>query len=160
MTEPAIRAVQLARSFGRTRVLDRLDLEVDAGAIYGLLGPNGAGKTTAVKILATLLRPDAGHAFVLGNDVVRQAAQVRSLIGLAGQYAAVDDLISARENLYLIGRLLGQQRRAARVRATELLEAFGLGDAAGVTVKEYSGGMRRRLDLAISLVGLRGAVPG
>jgi oleandomycin transport system ATP-binding protein len=153
MTEPALRADQLAKSFGRTRVLDRLDLEVDAGTIYGLLGPNGAGKTTAVKILATLLRPDAGHAFVLGNDVVRRATQVRSLIGLTGQYAAVDDLISARENLYLIGRLVGQRRTAARARATELLEAFGLGDAAGVTVKEYSGGMRRRLDLAISLVG-------
>ena len=153
MTEPALRAVQVAKSFGRTRVLDRLDLEVDAGTIYGLLGPNGAGKTTAVKILATLLRPDAGHAFVLGNDVVRRAAHVRSLIGLTGQYAAVDDLISAQENLYLIGRLLGQRRRAARARATELLDAFGLADAAGVTVKEYSGGMRRRLDLALSLVG-------
>ena len=152
-TDYAIRTEQLGKAFGAKRVLDGLDLEVPAGAIFGLLGPNGAGKTTAVRILATLLRPDSGRAFVLGHDVVRQAQQVRAAIGLTGQYAAVDDLISARENLYMIGRLLGQRPRAARGRAGELLAAFGLADAAGVKVKDYSGGMRRRLDLAASLVG-------
>jgi oleandomycin transport system ATP-binding protein len=153
MGEPAIRTEGLGKSFGARRVLDGLDLEVPAGAIFGLLGPNGAGKTTAIKILATLLRPDAGRAYVLGREVVSQAQQVRQLIGLTGQYAAVDDLISARENLYMIGRLLGMRPRSARARGSELLETFGLADAAGVKVKDYSGGMRRRLDLAASLVG-------
>jgi oleandomycin transport system ATP-binding protein len=151
--EPAIRADRLDKSFGRTRVLDQLTLEVPTGAIYGLLGPNGAGKTTLVRILTTLLAPDAGQAFVLGRDVVAQPQRVREVIGLTGQYAAVDDLISARENLYLIGRLLGLRPRSARARAAELLAAFGLADVAGTTVKNYSGGMRRRLDLAASLVG-------
>ena len=151
--EPAIRADRLDKSFGRTRVLEQLTLEVPAGAIYGLLGPNGAGKTTLVRILTTLLAPDAGRAFVLGRDVVAQPQCVREVIGLTGQYAAVDDLISARENLYLIGRLLGLRPRAARARGAELLTAFGLADVAGTTVKNYSGGMRRRLDLAASLVG-------
>jgi daunorubicin resistance ABC transporter ATP-binding subunit len=151
--EPAIRADRLDKSFGRTRVLDQLTLEVSTGAIYGLLGPNGAGKTTLVRILTTLLAPDAGRAFVLGRDVVAQPQRVREVIGLTGQYAAVDDLISARENLYLIGRLLGLRPRAARARAAELLAAFGLADVAGTTVKNYSGGMRRRLDLAASLAG-------
>jgi daunorubicin resistance ABC transporter ATP-binding subunit len=151
--EPAIRADQLDKSFGRTRVLDQLTLEVPTGAIYGLLGPNGAGKTTLVRILTTLLAPDAGRAFVLGRDVVAQPQRVREVIGLTGQYAAVDDLISARENLYLIGRLLGLRPRAARARGAELLAAFGLADVTGTTVKNYSGGMRRRLDLAVSLVG-------
>jgi oleandomycin transport system ATP-binding protein len=151
--EPAIRTDRLAKSFGRTRVLDQLTLEVPTGAIYGLLGPNGAGKTTLVRILTTLLAPDAGRAFVLGRDVVAQPQRVREVIGLTGQYAAVDDLISARENLYLIGRLLGLRPRAARARGAELLAAFGLSDVAGTTVKNYSGGMRRRLDLAASLVG-------
>ncbi len=151
--EPAIRADRLAKSFGRTRVLDHITLEVPAGVIYGLLGPNGAGKTTLVRILTTLLAPDAGRAFVLGRDVVAQPQRVREVIGLTGQYAAVDDLISARENLYLIGRLLGLRPRAARARAADLLAAFGLSDVAGTTVKNYSGGMRRRLDLAASLVG-------
>jgi len=151
--ELAIRADRLAKSFGRTQVLDQLTLEVPTGAIYGLLGPNGAGKTTLVRILTTLLAPDAGRAFVLGRDVVAQPQRVREVIGLTGQYAAVDDLISARENLYLIGRLVGLRPRAARARAAELLAAFGLADVAGTTVKNYSGGMRRRLDLAASLVG-------
>ncbi len=152
-TEFAIRTDLLGKSFGRTRVLDQLTLEVPTGAIYGLLGPNGAGKTTLVRILATLLTPDAGRAFVLGRDVVAQPQRVREVIGLTGQYAAVDDLISARENLYLIGRLLGLRPRAARARGAQLLAAFGLSEMAGTTVKSYSGGMRRRLDLAASLVG-------
>jgi oleandomycin transport system ATP-binding protein len=149
----AIRTEQLGKSFGAKRVLHGLDLKVPAGTIFGLLGPNGAGKTTAVRILATLLRPDTGRAWVAGHDIVKQPAQVRAAIGLTGQYAAVDDLISATENLYLIGRLLGLRPRTARARAAELLTAFGLGDAARTRVKDYSGGMRRRLDLAASLVG-------
>ncbi len=153
LTEPAIRADQVGKRFGRTRVLDRLELEVPTGVIYGLLGPNGAGKTTLVRILTTLLSPDSGRAFVLGRDVVAQPQRVREVIGLTGQYAAVDDLISARENLYLIGRLLSLRPRAARVRAAELLDAFGLSEVAGTRVRDYSGGMRRRLDLAASLVG-------
>jgi oleandomycin transport system ATP-binding protein len=153
MTEPAIRTEQLGKSFGSKRVLDGLDLQVPAGAIFGLLGPNGAGKTTAVRILTTLLAPDSGRAFVLGRDVVAQPQRVRSVIGLTGQYAAVDDLISARENLYLIGRLLGLRPRAARTRGTDLLAAFGLAESAGTKVKDFSGGMRRRLDLAASLIG-------
>jgi oleandomycin transport system ATP-binding protein len=153
MDRPAIRTEHLGKSFGAKRVLDRLDLEVPTGAIFGLLGPNGAGKTTAIRILSTLLRPDAGQCFVLGWDVVRQPQLVRKVIGLTGQYAAVDDLISARENLYMIGRLLGLRPRAARARAAQLLDAFWLADAAGIKVKDYSGGMRRRLDLAASLVG-------
>jgi oleandomycin transport system ATP-binding protein len=153
MGELAVRTEQLGKSFGAKRVLDGLDLRVPAGAIFGLLGPNGAGKTTAVRILTTLLAPDSGRAFVLGRDVVKQPQRVRSLIGLTGQYAAVDDLISARENLYLIGRLLGMRPRVARARGAELLAAFDLSEVAGTKVKDYSGGMRRRLDLAASLVG-------
>jgi oleandomycin transport system ATP-binding protein len=153
MAGPAIRTEGLTKSFGAKRVLSGLDLEVPAGAIFGLLGPNGAGKTTAVRILATLLRPDSGRAYVLGRDVIGQAQRVREVIGLTGQYAAVDDLISARENLYMIGRLLGLRPRAARARSARLLDAFGLADAAASKVKDYSGGMRRRLDLAASLVG-------
>jgi oleandomycin transport system ATP-binding protein len=153
MIEPAIRAERLGKSFGVKRVLDELDLEVPAGTIYGLLGPNGAGKTTLVRILATLLAPDAGRALVLGRDVVAQPQRVREVIGLTGQFAAVDDLISARENLYLIGRLLGLRPQAARARGSELLAAFDLSDAAGTKVRDFSGGMRRRLDLAASLVG-------
>lgn len=153
MDDLAIRTEGLGKSFGSKRVLDGLDLQVPTGMIFGLLGPNGAGKTTAVRILATLTRPDSGRAYVLGHDVVARAAQVRAAIGLTGQYAAVDDLISATENLYLIGRLLGLRPRRARARAGELLTAFGLADVAGTKVKNYSGGMRRRLDLAASLVG-------
>ncbi len=153
MTEPAIVAEGLGRSFGKVRALDQVDLEVDEGSVLGLLGPNGAGKTTAIRILATLLRPDAGRARVGGYDVVRQPGQVRRLIGLTGQYAAVDELLSGQENLYMLGRLLGLPRKDARARASGLLESFELTDAAGKTVKTYSGGMRRRLDLAASLVG-------
>jgi len=153
MTEPAIVAEGLGRSFGKVRALDEVDLEVDEGSVLGLLGPNGAGKTTAIRILATLLRPDTGRARVGGYDVVRQPGQVRRLIGLTGQYAAVDELLSGQENLYMLGRLLGLPRKDARARARGLLESFELTDAAGKTMKTYSGGMRRRLDLAASLVG-------
>jgi oleandomycin transport system ATP-binding protein len=123
------------------------------GTVFSLLGPNGAGKTTAIRILSTLLVPDAGRATVGGYDVVRQPKAVRRLIGLTGQYAAVDELLSGRENLYMIGRLLGMSGSAARARANELLGAFDLADASGKLARDYSGGMRRRLDLAASLVG-------
>jgi oleandomycin transport system ATP-binding protein len=121
--------------------------------VFGLLGPNGAGKTTAIRVLSTLLKPDAGRASVGGYDVVRNPSEVRRMIGLTGQYAAVDELLSGKENLYMIGRLLGFPATDARARGTELLESFDLADAAGKAVKTYSGGMRRRLDLAASLVG-------
>jgi oleandomycin transport system ATP-binding protein len=153
MNQPAIEVAALTKSFGRARVLDGIGFTAAEGTVLGLLGPNGAGKTTAVRILCTLLRPDSGRAAVLGHDVVREPQQVRSLIGLTGQYAAVDDMLSARENLYMIGRLLGLHRRDARRRAAALLAEFGLAEDAGRTVKTYSGGMRRRLDLAASLVG-------
>src|SRR5690348_2956154 len=153
MTRAAIWVDGLTKSFGSSRVLDGVGFEAAEGTVLGLLGPNGAGKTTAVRILCTLLRPDAGRAEVLGRDVVAEPQRVRSVIGLTGQYAAVDDVLSARENLYMIGRLLGVGRRAARRRAGELLAAFGLEQDAARAVKTYSGGMRRRLDLAASLVG-------
>ncbi|MGH3912915.1 MAG: ATP-binding cassette domain-containing protein [Pseudonocardiaceae bacterium] len=149
----AIWAEGLVKRFGTTTALDGVDLAVRTGTVLGLLGPNGAGKTTAVRILATLLRPDAGHATVGGYDVVRNAHQVRQLIGLTGQYAAVDEALTGTENLQLIGRLLGMGRRDTRQRARELITRFGLVDAAGRAAKTYSGGMRRRLDLAASLVG-------
>jgi len=142
----------LAKRFGETTALAGVDLAVRTGTVLGLLGPNGAGKTTAVRILTTLLRPDDGHALVCGYDVVRQAHQVRQLIGLTGQYASVDEMLTGAENLLLIGRLLGRPRAHARRRARELLAQFGLSDAANRAVKTYSGGMRRRLDLAASLV--------
>ena len=148
-----IQAEGLAKSFGTTRALDGVNLEVEAGTVLGLLGPNGAGKTTAVRILATLLAPTSGHAQVGGYDVVRQPHQVRRLIGLAGQYAAVDEYLSGTENLYMLGRLLDLGRAPARRRAAELLAHFDLADAGGRLVRTYSGGMRRRLDLAASLVG-------
>lgn len=135
------------------RALDGLDLTVAEGTVLGLLGPNGAGKTTTVRILATLLKPDAGHATVAGFDVVRQAMQLRSVIGLSGQYAAVDENLTGRENLVMFGRLYQLQKDAARRRADELLEQFTLADAADRVVKTYSGGMRRRLDLASALTG-------
>jgi oleandomycin transport system ATP-binding protein len=153
MTTSAIEAEGLVRTFGKVRALDGIDMVAREGTIFGLLGPNGAGKTTAIRVLSTLLRPDSGRAMVGGYDVVRQPKEVRRLIGLTGQYAAVDELLSGHENLYMIGRLLGLGRSESRGRATELLEAFDLADAATKYVKAYSGGMRRRLDLAASLVG-------
>jgi ABC-2 type transport system ATP-binding protein len=135
------------------RALDGLDLTVGEGTVLGLLGPNGAGKTTTVRILATLLRPDAGRATVAGLDVVRQAQQIRRLIGLSGQYAAVDENLTGRENLWLFGRLYQLPSAEARRRANDLLEQFDLADAAERVVKTYSGGMRRRLDLASALMG-------
>jgi ABC-2 type transport system ATP-binding protein len=143
----------VAKSFGDTRALAGVDLDIPEGSIQGLLGPNGAGKTTLVRILATLLKPDAGIALVDGHDVVRDAQKVRELIGLAGQFAAVDDQLTGRENLEVVGLLYGLHRRDARVRATEALERLGLADAADRLVRTYSGGMRRRLDLGASLVG-------
>ncbi|MEU0469050.1 MULTISPECIES: ATP-binding cassette domain-containing protein [Amycolatopsis] len=149
----AIQAEGLVKRFGGTTALNGVDLEVPTGKVVGVLGPNGAGKTTTVRILATLLRPDAGRATVGGYDVVRDAVRVRGLIGLTGQYASVDEDLSGTENLVLLGRLLGLSRAGARARAAELLEQFELSDAAGRAAKTYSGGMRRRLDLAASLVG-------
>jgi ABC-2 type transport system ATP-binding protein len=148
----AIEAIGLVKSFGATRAVDGVDLAVRRGSVYGVLGPNGAGKTTTIRILATLLRPDAGSASVLGHDIVREGDAVRGLVSLTGQLASVDEDLSGTENLILLGRLLGLSRTAAKSRAAELLEAFGLVDAAGRLVKHYSGGMRRRLDLAASIV--------
>jgi oleandomycin transport system ATP-binding protein len=153
MTTSAIEAEGLVRTFGEVRALDGIDMVAREGTVFGLLGPNGAGKTTAIRVLSTLLRPDAGRAVVGGYDVVREPAKVRSLIGLTGQFAAVDELLSGQENLYMIGRLLGMPGSAASARAKELLASFDLTDAASKYVKAYSGGMRRRLDLAASLVG-------
>ncbi len=148
----AIEATGLVKSFGKVRAVDGIDLAVRRGSVYGVLGPNGAGKTTTVRMLATLLRPDAGSARVLGHDIVSEADAVRALISLTGQLASVDEDLTGRENLILLGRLLGLQRAAAKSRAGELLEAFGLAEAAGRLVKHYSGGMRRRLDVAASIV--------
>jgi ABC-2 type transport system ATP-binding protein len=148
----AIEASDLVKSFGSTRAVDGVNLSVRTGAVYGMLGPNGAGKTTTIKMLATLLRPDAGTARVLGHDIVSDADAVRGLVSLTGQLASVDEDLTGRENLVMIGRLLGYSRPQAKARAGELLEAFGLGDAAGRQVKNYSGGMRRRLDIAASIV--------
>ena len=154
MSEPAaaILAEGLVKRFGETVALDGLDLEVAAGTVFGLLGPNGAGKTTVVRILATLLRADGGSARVAGLDVVRDANRLRAQIGLTGQYAAVDLLLTGRENLEMVGRLYRLSRRAAKARAAELLERFGLAEAANRPARTYSGGMRRRLDLAASLI--------
>jgi oleandomycin transport system ATP-binding protein len=149
----AIEATGLVKRFGKTTALDGVDLVAAQGRVLGMLGPNGAGKTTAVRILTTLLRPDGGQARVCGYDVLRDAHQVRQLIGLTGQYASVDEGLSGANNLVLIGRLLGLSRAEAKRRATELLARFELSDAAARPAKTYSGGMRRRLDLAASLVG-------
>jgi daunorubicin resistance ABC transporter ATP-binding subunit len=152
VTEPAILVEGLHKRFGDVEALAGIDFAVPAGTVLGLLGPNGAGKTTAVRVLTTTLRPDAGHASVLGLDVVRSANDVRRVIGLAGQYAAVDENLSGRENVRLIGRLTHLPRRSIEPRGAELLELFGLAHAADRPVRTYSGGMRRRLDLAAALV--------
>jgi ABC-2 type transport system ATP-binding protein len=149
---PAIETAGLVKTFGQTRAVDGVDLAVPAGTVYGVLGPNGAGKTTTVKMLATLLRPDGGEAHVFGHDVVREADRVRSRVSLTGQYASVDEDLTGTENLVLLGRLLGHGKKAARERAGQLLEAFGLTDAAGKQIKHYSGGMRRRIDIAASIL--------
>ncbi len=148
----AIEATGLVKSFGDTRAVDGVDLAVRTGSVYGVLGPNGAGKTTTIRMLATLIRPDAGSARVLGHDIVEEADAVRTAVSLTGQLASVDEDLTGRENLILLARLLGLKRRAAKERASELLEAFGLSEAAGRLVKNYSGGMRRRLDIAASIV--------
>ena len=150
---PAICTEGLVKRYGKTTALAGLDLAAPPGIVQGVLGPNGAGKTTLVRILATLLRPDAGRAQVGGFDVAEQPDKVRKLITLTGQFAAVDEDLTGRENLLLIGRLLEFSRKAARRRADELLERFGLAEAGGRLAKTYSGGMRRRLDLAMGLVG-------
>jgi ABC-2 type transport system ATP-binding protein len=150
--EYTVKATGIRKAFGGRRVLDGIDLAVEAGAILALLGPNGAGKTTLVRILATLTRPDAGTATVNGRDLSTDPQGVRRSISLTGQYAAVDDFLTGRENLVMMARLLHLPRRTARRRADDLLESFGLADAADKRVKAYSGGMRRRLDLAVSMV--------
>ena len=148
----AIEASGLVKTFGETKAVDGVDLAVRSGSVYGVLGPNGAGKTTTIRMLATLINPDAGTARVLGHDVVTEGDAVRRAVSLTGQLASVDEDLSGRENLILLGRLLGLKRPAAKARAAELLEAFGLADAATKLVKHYSGGMRRRLDIAASIV--------
>jgi len=153
MTDLMIQAEGLRKRFGTTQALDGVDLAVPAGTVLGVLGPNGAGKTTAVRILATLLQADAGSARIGGYDVASQPHQVRRTIGLTGQYASVDEDLTGTQNLLLIGQLLGLSTRDAKGRSAELLEWFDLAEAAGRMAKTYSGGMRRRLDLAASLVG-------
>ncbi len=148
----AIEAAGLAKSFGEVRAVDGVDLAVRRGSVYGVLGPNGAGKTTTIRMLATLISPDAGSARILGHDIDADADAVRGAVSLTGQLASVDEDLTGRENLILLGRLLGLRRNVAKDRADELLDAFGLSAAAGRLVKHYSGGMRRRLDVAASLV--------
>ncbi len=156
MTTPtsglAIETHGLVKVFGANRAVDGIDLKVPAGSVYGVLGPNGAGKTTTVKMLATLLRPDDGDAYVFGHSVLRDPDAVRSRVSLTGQYASVDEDLTGTENLVLLGRLLGHHKSFARKRAAELLEAFGLTAAANRQVKTYSGGMRRRIDIAASIL--------
>ncbi|QIS16040.1 ATP-binding cassette domain-containing protein [Nocardia arthritidis] len=148
----AVEADRLVKVFGEQRAVDGVSLAVPQGAVYGVLGPNGAGKTTTIKMLATLLRPDGGSARIFGHDVVAEPTAVRSLVGVTGQYASVDEDLSATENLILFSRLLGLSRGAARRKAAELLEEFDLVEAANKPLKNFSGGMRRRLDLAASLI--------
>ncbi len=150
----AIETTGLVKHFGKTHALAGVDLQIRRGTVYGLLGPNGAGKTTTIRILSTLLRPTGGTATVLGHDVVREPAAVRSKVSLTGQFASVDEDLTGRENLVLMGRLLGLSWRDAKGRATELLDAFGLAEFAGRQVMTYSGGERRRLDIAASLVAI------
>ncbi|WP_062386051.1 ATP-binding cassette domain-containing protein [Demequina iriomotensis] len=152
MTELVIETAGLTKVYGDTRAVDGIDLAIPRGGVHGFLGPNGAGKTTAIRMFATLIRPDAGHARVLGHDIVRAADEVRSKVSLTGQFASVDEDLSGRENLRLIAKLFGFRGAAATRRADELLGAFGLDDAADRQVKKYSGGMRRRIDIAASLV--------
>ncbi|MDX3238687.1 ATP-binding cassette domain-containing protein [Streptomyces sp. ME03-5709C] len=148
----AIHAEGLVKTFGDVRALDGVDLDVPEGTVLGLLGPNGAGKTTAVRVLTTLLRPDSGRAVVAGVDVLKHPNEVRRKIGLSGQFAAVDEYLTGRENLQMVGQLYQMSARDAKARAVELLERFNLAEAADRTAKTYSGGMRRRLDLAAALV--------
>jgi ABC-2 type transport system ATP-binding protein len=151
-TNLAIEASGLVKTFGDVRAVDGVDLAVRRGSVYGVLGPNGAGKTTTIRMLSTLLEPDGGSAQVLGHDVVREADAVRGVVSLTGQMASVDEDLTGRENLILLGRLYGFKGKDAKARADELLAAFGLEDAASRLTKNYSGGMRRRLDIAASLV--------
>jgi len=151
-TNLAIEASGLVKTFGDLRAVDGVDLAVPRGTVYGVLGPNGAGKTTTIRMLSTLLAPDGGSALILGHDVVADADAVRSVVSLTGQMASVDEDLTGRENLILLGRLYGFKGKAAKDRADELLAAFGLEDAASRLTKNYSGGMRRRLDIAASLV--------
>src|SRR4051812_1375789 len=151
-TTPAVRAEGLVKSFGEQRAVDHVDLEIGRGQVFGVLGPNGAGKTTMLKMLATLLPIDAGHAEVFGHDVRREPHVIRQLLGVTGQYASVDELLTATENLVLFARLQGVGRAESRRKAGELLEAFDLTEAANKPIKQFSGGVRRRLDLAVSLI--------
>jgi ABC-2 type transport system ATP-binding protein len=148
----AVEAVELIKYFGDNKAVDGVNLSIEAGRIYGVLGPNGAGKTTTINMLSTLLKPDNGHASVFGYDTVREAHMVRQLIGLTGQFASVDEKISASENLFLFSRLLGLSRQDAKKKSEELLEVFSLTEAAKRPISKFSGGMRRRLDLAVSLI--------
>jgi ABC-2 type transport system ATP-binding protein len=150
--ELAIEATGLAKHYGDVRAVDGVDLAVPRGCVYGVLGPNGAGKSSTIRMLATLIAPTGGSARVLGHDIVREADAVRELVSLTGQLASVDEELTGHENLVLLARLLGLSRRAAKARADELLAAFGISEAGGRLVKNYSGGMRRRVDIAASLV--------
>ncbi len=152
MADLAIEARGLEKFFGATRAVDGLDLAIARGGVHGILGPNGAGKTTTMRILATLLQPDGGEARVLGHDVVREASQVRRAVSMTGQFASVDEDLNGRENLEILGALAGLDKTAAKRRSMDLLDAFGLGDASERQVKKYSGGMRRRIDIAASIV--------
>ncbi|GAB3595246.1 ATP-binding cassette domain-containing protein [Microbacterium tumbae] len=151
-SEWAVEATGLVKVFGQNRAVDGVDLRVRTGTVYGVLGPNGAGKTTTINMLATLMRPDGGAGRIFGHDVVREPQIVRQLIGVTGQFASVDETLSATENLVIFSRLLGLSRADARAKSSELLERFGLADAARRPLKNFSGGMRRRLDLAASLI--------